>query len=322
VAETGPGQVSVVVPTLNGAPILAELLASLERQTLAHEVVVVDNGSTDFTRKMVCERFPNVRLLSLLNNVGFARAVNRGVDAAAGETLVFLNNDVVCEPTFLERLCAAIMPANDIVMAAGVLLQAREPSRIDTAGIEFDPTLLAFDYLHGAPAAVLDNGVQDPIGPCAGAAAFDRKAFESVGGFDENIFAYLEDVDLVVRLLAAGGRCRLAPDAIGVHRHSATLGPRSRKKNELISWSRGYMIGKYRLHESPGLLARTVAGEAIAALGKVVLDRAGIGIRPRIAGWRFGISVPRAPLPTTETVPRVSFLGAQQRRIRRRFPPG
>jgi N-acetylglucosaminyl-diphospho-decaprenol L-rhamnosyltransferase len=299
--------------------MLARLLASLERQTRDHEVVVVDNGSTDGTRALLAEQFPGVHLVSLPTNLGFGRAVNRGVAETQGRKLVFLNNDVVCDSEFVERITEALDPLRGVVMAAGVLLQELRPHLIDTAGIEFDSTLLAFDYLHGTPKSVLENGVRDPLGPCCGAAAFDRSAFESLGGFDEHFFAYLEDVDLTVRMIAAGGRCRLAPAAVGIHRHSATLGPRSRRKNELISWGRGYMIGKYRLHRHPGLFCQAVIGEVVGALGKLLVDRTAVCINPRLAGWRAGLRSDPHPLPALSDGARVSFIAGQRRRVARRL---
>jgi GT2 family glycosyltransferase len=311
--------IAVVVPTFNGAEQLDQLLRSLEDQTVAHEVLVVDNASTDDTAT-VLGRYNRVTAVKLEANHGFGRAINRGVAATDASTLVFLNNDVVCEPRFLERLCAALEPSAGITMAAGVLLQHNDPGRIDTAGIEFDRTLLAFDYLHGEPAGVLADSPADPIGPCAGAAAFDRHAFTSVGAFDENFFAYLEDVDLVLRLLSAGGRCRLAPEARGVHHHSATLGARSKKKAQLVAWGRGYIIGKYRFHRNPRLLVRTLGTELTGALGKAVADRHAIAVSSQVAGWRAGLRTPAHPLPPLpRRAEEISFFETQRRRIRRRI---
>ena len=91
------------------------------------------------------------------------------------------------------------------------------------AGMELDRTLLVFDWLNGEPLSALERIDRDPIGPSAAAAAFDRAAFLEAGGFDERLFAYWEDVDLVLRLRRAGHGCVLAADAQGVHQHSATL---------------------------------------------------------------------------------------------------
>ncbi len=308
---------AVIIPSYNRAGELTAALSSLRRQTVEHDVVVVDNCSTDGTPELLAERFPEVRVVGLPENVGFGRAVNRGVAASDAETLVFLNNDVVCEPTFLERLCAQLDPPSGAVMAAGVLLDWVAPDRIDSAGVLFDRTLLAFDYLHGESIGVLDREVDDPLGPTGGAAAFDRAAFEAVGGFDERFFAYLEDVDLTARVIARGGRCRLAPGARARHRHSATLGPGSRRKNELMGWGRGYTIAKYRLHRYPGLLGRAALGEFVITLAQLVVDGTAVGLRARAAGFRAGLSVPSEALPPLpEGAVRLSPTEALRRRAR------
>jgi len=310
---------AVIVPSYNGAELLTRLLLSLARQTVEHEVVVVDNGSTDGTREVVEERFPETRLVALSGNVGFGRALNRGVRASTASTIVFLNNDVVCQPEFLERICLGLEPSSDVVMAGGVLVQAEHPNLIDSAGIEFDRTLLAYDYLRGDPVAVLDAGVPDPLGPCAGAAALDRAAFEAVGGFDERFFAYLEDVDLVVRMIAAGGSCRLVPGARALHRHSATLGSGSRRKNELMGWGRGYTLAKYRLHRRPRLFARALAAELVIASGQLLIDRTAVGFGARGRGFLAGLRVPPHPLPDVPTPTKaISLTGALRRRFRLR----
>jgi N-acetylglucosaminyl-diphospho-decaprenol L-rhamnosyltransferase len=315
-----PAAPLVVVPTFNGVSRISRLLDSLRLQTLPHDVVVVDNASTDHTRELLELDYPDVGVIALDRNLGFGRAVNRGVMHTSNSTVVFLNNDVVCEPEFLARICEALDPMSGVVMAAGVLLQGPKPAYIDSAGIEFDRTLLAFDYLHGEHVSILGEPVRDPLGPCAGAAAFDRAAFESVGGFDEAFFAYLEDVDLVARLLLTGGRCRLAPAAHAAHEHSATLGPRSRTKGELVAWGRGYMIGKYRMHRDPRLLARALLTEALSAVGKTIVDRNPLSIRVRIQGWRVGRrSPPRSLAGLPQDVNSISFASAVNRRVRRRL---
>lgn len=313
------GRPAVIIPSYNGAQKLTEALASLRQQTVEHTVVVVDNGSTDSTPSVLQESFPEVRVVRLSSNVGFARAVNRGVSECDEATIVFLNNDVLCEPPFVERLCAALEPGDGIVMAAGVLLSWTQPGRIDSAGVMFDRTLLAFDHLHGEPIEILEHGPPNPLGPTGGAAALDRSAFEAVGGFDEQFFAYLEDVDLVARILASGGRCRLEPKARALHRHSSTLGPGSRRKHELMGWSRGYIIGKYRLHRRPRLLARALLAELVITSGQVALDRTAIGFRARAAGLRSGLAAPDAKLPPLPpSALRVTVADALRRRLRRR----
>src|SRR5262245_37581826 len=130
---------------------------------------------------------------------------------ADGAALVLVNDDSTCDPGFVEEIVRPLDSGAGIVMAAGVMRDALDERLIDTAGMELDDTLLVFDYLNGEPVSILDApGVRDPVGPSGAAAAFDRDAFLEAGGFDEALFAYWEDVDLVLRLRSAGARCALA----------------------------------------------------------------------------------------------------------------
>jgi GT2 family glycosyltransferase len=311
----------VIVPTFNGAERLPLLLESLRSQTVDHDVVVVVNASTDRTHELVRTRFPQVRVVVLDENVGFGAAVNRAATDAKSPVLVLVNDDAVCEAEFVERLAATIDPPRGIVMAAGVLLRDGDAGRIDSAGIVFDRTLFGLDHLTGQPLSAL-RGAAEPLGPTGGAAAFDRRSFLRVGGFDERFFAYLEDVDLVARLIAAGGRCRLASEARAVHRHSATLGSGSREKNRLMGWSRGYTIGKYRVHRRPGLIARALLIETTIALGQLLIDGTGSGIGGRAAGFRAGRRAPaHQPPALPPEAPSFGVLYALRTRLARRWPP-
>jgi N-acetylglucosaminyl-diphospho-decaprenol L-rhamnosyltransferase len=242
-------EATVVIPTLNARDLLRDALASLDRQTVRPAVVVVDNASTDGTAELVAKEFPDVRLVRNDRNLGFGRAVNAGVRHVETDLLVLVNNDVVCEPEFVERICEPFADA-EIGSAAGVLLQASAPDRIDSAGIKLDPTLQSFDYLWNDPATALESAA-DPLGPCGGAAAYRTGAFREVGGFDETFFAYWEDVDLAIRLRLAGWRCRLVPQARALHRHGATVGPSSPLARRLESFGRGYVLGKYGVRRDP-----------------------------------------------------------------------
>jgi GT2 family glycosyltransferase len=309
---------AVIVPSHNGAHRLPRLLDSLRRQTAGHEAIVVDNGSRDGTGAVVTARYPEVRLVRLAENAGFGRAVNQGVAASSAPMLVLVNDDTICEPDFVQRLCEALDASRGTVMAAAVLLDARDPGRIDSAGVMFDRSLLAYDYLHGEQVEVLARAA-DPLGPTGGAAAFDRSAFEAVGGFDEGLFAYLEDVDLAVRLISAGGHCRIAPAARALHEHSATLGAGSRRKNELMGWSRGYTIGKYRLHRHRGLLARCLVGELAIVSGQLAIDRTWVGLTARIRGFLAGTKAPAENLPALPRASRAITLGSALRQRSRRI---
>ncbi len=222
---------TAIVPTVAGGARLERLLESLAAQTALTRTIVVDNGSPGDAVGALVRRFDFAEQLRLEENIGYGRAVNLAAQQTTDDTLVLLNDDCVCEPQFVAELIAALRPRDGVVMAAGVLLEAHDPETIDTAGMELDSTLLVFDYLNGTPASALGPHTPDPIGPCAAASAWDRGAFAEVGGFDERLFAYWEDVDLVLRLRQAGARCALALGARGTHEHSATLGTGSSRKN-------------------------------------------------------------------------------------------
>ncbi len=218
-------------------------------------------------------------------NSGFSRAVNAGAARAGGEALVLLNDDCVVDPDFLERLVAALDPAAGVGMAAAVMRDWAEPDLIDSAGMELDRTLLVWDYLNGEPLSLLDSGVPDPVGPSAAAAAFDAAAFRAEGGFDERLFAYWEDVDLVLRLRRAGFVCRLARDARGTHEHSASFRSGSARKNYLTGYGRGYVLRKWGAI-SPGRLGPILARDVITLAGQAVIDRTLSGGKGRAEGWR------------------------------------
>jgi len=312
--------VSVIVPTYEGRHHLENLLPSLREQTLPHEVIVVDNASTDGTDELLREGWPDVHVVSFSENLGFGKAANAGVAAAASKTVVLLNNDTVCRPDFLERLIEALDPEQGVVMASPVLVRLGNEGLIDTAGIVVDRSLHGFNHMYGEPVEVLDAGAFDPLAPCGGAAAFDRAAFVEVGGFDPAFFAYLEDVDLGLRCVGRGWHCRLAPTAIAIHAHSGTLGEGSPAKNRLTGWGRGYIVGKYRLHRRPQLLFWAAAGELVMAVGKLVLDRDVSSTKAFVTGLRAGLRTEAEPLPALPAGPAsLSPYDGFRRRLTRRF---
>jgi N-acetylglucosaminyl-diphospho-decaprenol L-rhamnosyltransferase len=288
---------TVVIPTLNARALLAEALEHLEAQTVEHDVVVVDNASTDGTAELVADRFPHVRLVRLDQNLGFGRAVNRGVETVESEVVVLINNDVLCEPDFLERLLAPLAD-EQVSMVAGVLLQYDRPDLVDTAGIELDPTLRSWDSLWNRPLAEL-HGAREPAGPCGGAAAYRTRSFREVGGFDEAFFAYWEDVDLALRLRLAGHRCVRAADARALHRHGQTLGAASPRQRELEAFGRGFVLARYRVARRGVRTRLQVAVLDWPVLIVHLLARREPGpLRERWRGTRAGLARPglRAPV--------------------------
>jgi GT2 family glycosyltransferase len=276
---------AVYIPNYNGSQRIGRALQSLREQSRPVDVVVVDNGSSDDSVALLADEFPEVTVLALEENVGFGPALNRAVAEHPADPLILLNNDAECEPRFVEALLDAA--AEGVQSVAGVLLQERSPGTIDSAGVVADRTLMGFDHLHGEPLEAA-AGAADPLGPTGGGALYDRAAFEAVGGFDERIFLYYEDLDLALRMAAAGARCRLAPGATALHAYSASLGAGSGEKFARTGWSRGYMLRRYGMMSRPRDAARVLATEGAICAGQVLMDRTAAGLRGRLRGWREG----------------------------------
>jgi GT2 family glycosyltransferase len=204
--------VSVVIPVWNGRRWLDGCLESIERQThTVGEVIAVDNGSTDGSVAHLLAAHPRVRVLELGVNTGFAHAVNRGLQAAAGEYVAVLNTDVELAPEWVARMMRAMRGDPRAAAVACKMVQLGAPDRIYDAG----DVLRRDGACEQRGRFCSDDGSFDEpgevFGACAGAAMYRCDAVLSVGGFDERYFAYLEDVDLALALRLAGWRCRYEP---------------------------------------------------------------------------------------------------------------
>ncbi|HEX8959895.1 MAG TPA: glycosyltransferase family 2 protein [Solirubrobacterales bacterium] len=311
---SGTVRPAVYIPNFNGARRLPRALRSLREQSRPVDVVVVDNGSSDESATLVREEFPEVALLELGENLGFGRAINRAVRERPADPAILVNNDVECEPRFVEALLDRLDEGAQMV--AGVLLQEAAPERIDSAGVVADRTLMGFDYLHGEPLEAA-RGAAAPLGPTGGAALYRKAAFDAAGGFDERIFLYYEDLELALRLSANGAQCRLAPDARAVHAYSASLGAASGDKYAHTGWSRGYMLRRYGVMSRPRDAIRVLATEGAICAGQLAMDHTVKGISGRLRGWRVGRGLaPRdAPgVPLLEIGVREALVRRQRRR--------
>lgn len=298
----------VVIPTWNGRDVLADCLEHLRGERA--QIIVVDNASGDGTADMVRERFPEVKLLELSENVGFGRAVNAGAAAGTGEVVVLVNNDVNVEPGLVGAITAPFEDAA-VGMVAGMTLMPRA-DLVDGFGIELDATLAAYNRLRNRRPDETPGVLAMPSG---GLAAYRRSAYEAVGGFDDAFFAYGEDVDLGLRLLGAGWRAAAAPAARGVHLGGATTGAGSPFQRELAGFGRGYLLRRYgvlRTRAAP----RTLLFELLVVGWGLVRFRTTIPIRARIRGWRAGAGE-RRPLPREAIDPSIDTREAFRRLMRK-----
>jgi N-acetylglucosaminyl-diphospho-decaprenol L-rhamnosyltransferase len=300
--------VSVIIVSLRGGSALVRLVHSLAIANGSLEVLVADNGLAETTRSLL--RQTAAKVLTTGSNLGFGAAVNRAASIAEGDVLVVLNDDIEPQAGFLDELVEPFSRGADMV--AGVLVQEQAPGLIETAGIELDRALIASDYLYNEPVSRLEEPLPPPLGPSGGAAAYRRTAFFEAGGFDENFFIYCEDVDLAIRLRAAGAACALAPRARAVHAGSGTVGYGSLAKANIVGFSRGYLLRKYGVLHSlrsgpPALLAETIAALLLARQHRSLQPA-----RARIRGWR---TCKTRSAPPQESDYTVSIVRALKKRL-------
>jgi GT2 family glycosyltransferase len=228
-AETGerPPLVTAAIPTYNGRHLLDTVLRSLQAQSFGdHRVVVVDNASQDGTPEWLREHWPAVQVIVHPRNLGVAASLNTCVRAAAGEYVLLLNNDVELEPRCMEELVAALRAHPEVAVVGAKLLDFSRRELLDGTGDVY--SWAGFAYRRGQ--GEFDHGQYDArhevFGACGAAAMYRRSAFEAVGPFDEQYFAYGEDVDWAFRAQLAGYGARYVPSAVAYHVGSASLGPR------------------------------------------------------------------------------------------------
>lgn len=304
-------RVAVVIVNLNAGEFLPRVLDSLAAQTVAPaRIIVVDNASSDGSAEAVRERYPDVELIALDRNTGFAAANNLGVRAAEGcDWVALLNPDAFPEPDWLEALVAASRESPGHAFFGSRMVSAREPDRIDGLGDCYHVSGLSWRREHGrrvagrrAPATAVDT-----FSACAGAALYRRDVFLEAGGFDESFFCYIEDSDLGFRLRLQGHRCRYVPQAEVRHVGSALTGVESdftvyhSNRNLVWAWAKNMPSPLFWIYLPAHLIvnALMVLLYALKGQGRVVLAAKRDALRglPRVLRARAEIQSRRVVSP-------------------------
>ncbi len=222
---------SIIIPTYNGWKLVKDCLVALGETLPSNadvEIVVVDDGSSDGTMDRLAEwsrREPRLRPVACPRNGGFIAACNRGAKSATGEVLVFLNNDTLPLPNWLEPLLRGMRDLPDAGAVGGKLIYP--DGRLQEAGgiIFSDASGANFGRNDTRPDAPLYNFVR-PVDYCSGALLATRRAlFEELGGFDVYYSpAYYEDTDYCFRVRNRGLRVYYQPESQIVHLEGATSG--------------------------------------------------------------------------------------------------
>ena len=217
-------KVSIVIPNYNGLKYIEICLESLYKQSFQNfDIIVVDNASQDGSCDYILKNHPNVKLIYLKENYGFSKAVNKGIKASNSEYVVLLNNDTEVDKHWLENLVKCIGNDKKIFSCCSKMIQYSERDKIDDAGDEYN--ILGWAYKRGDGVSVnrYDSDCE-VFSSCAGAAIYRKAVFNEIGYFDENFFAYMEDVDISYRAKIYGYKNIYCSSAKVYHIGSATSG--------------------------------------------------------------------------------------------------
>lgn len=220
---------SILILFWKSEQYLPESLNALDRQTFRDfEVILLNNGADNPPDPELLAQHPklNLRVLHSDKNLGFTGGNNLAARHARGEYLVLLNGDAFPEPDWLAKLHQAAQDTPNHCFASR-LINARQAELLDGEWNVYHASGLALRKNHHQPVGKSSQRPRFVISACAAASAYPRPAFELVGGFDEDFFAYMEDIDLDLRLQLAGFSFIYLPDAIVHHVGSGSTASRS-----------------------------------------------------------------------------------------------
>ncbi len=220
---------SIIILLWNSSQYIHNCLNSLNNQTFRDfEIILINNGSPELQPQDILSHYPalNIFYIHQDHNLGFATANNLGAIQSNGQYIVLLNSDAFPEPRWLETVFGSIQRYPGCSFASK-LIMANEPQKLDGEGDAYHFTGLAWRKSYGKLLASTRSVEGEVFSACGAAAIYPKEAFDQVGGFDPDYFAYVEDVDLGFRLRLAGFRCIYLPAAEVLHVGSGSTGFRS-----------------------------------------------------------------------------------------------
>lgn len=227
--KANPIQFSVLILHWRAEQYLQTCLEALDAQTYKNfEVLLLDNGNEIPLAPDFADDFANlsVKVLRSEKNLGFAAGNNYLAGFVRGRYLVLLNADAFPDPDWLANINEALQ-ANPNHFFASRLIKYLEPDKLDGEWHVYHASGLAWRHNHNQAIIHASDEPKEVFGACAAASVYPREAFNAIGGFDEDFFAYMEDIDLDFRLQLAGYPCLYLPNAVVKHVGSASTAPRS-----------------------------------------------------------------------------------------------
>lgn len=256
-------KITAIIPTWNRADLVRSIVTNLQAQTRPpDQIIVVDNGSEDATQ--ILARELGTDLVVFPENRGFAAGVNEGIRQASGEWLLILNNDVVLEPAWIERLLAAVQQEH-VFFGIGKLLRKDSISVLDGSWDLVSRAAYAWRCGYGRhDGAVWSIRRRIRFAPMT-AALFHKEVFNRIGLLEARFESYYEDVDFGVRCTLAGLEGIYEPAAVAVHIGNATYGKHGARtmylsaRNQVLLLAKHYPSRTLRRFVWPILVGQTLA---------------------------------------------------------------
>lgn len=238
--------ISIIIVNYNGRKFLRGCLNSVYAQIYENiEVLIVDNGSSDGSVEFIRTNFPRYRVIPQGSNLGFAAANNIAIREARGDYVATLNNDTEVEKSWLSELVKAMEADIEIGICASKIMFYNNRNIINSTGICVDKISgFTWDRGFGEKDSSFYQEMRYVFGACAAAALYRRDMLDKIDLFDEDFFAYHEDVDLAWRAQLQGWKCVFVPSAVVYHYFSATAGARSPLKEFLSNRNKIWLIVK------------------------------------------------------------------------------
>jgi len=215
-------KVTAIIVNWNDKDVIVECIQSLLDQNRNKiDIIVSDNGSKDGSVEFIRKRFPSIKIIENGKNLGFGSAINRGLGLAKGDYLLFLNSDLKLHSKCVGELAKVLENDSNVGGTIPKILHIDQQNIINSLGVLINYTGIAYPNLLGQK----DPGYQEPFeSACGGIFMLKREVYETVGGFDEDLFLYHEDHDLSWRIRLAGWHLKVIPQAIMCHHYKFNKG--------------------------------------------------------------------------------------------------
>jgi GT2 family glycosyltransferase len=215
-------KVTAIIVNWNDKDVIVECIQSiLDQNRNKIDIIISDNGSKDDSVEFIRKRFPSIKIIENGKNLGFGSAINRGLDIAKGDYLLFLNSDLKLHSKCVGELANVLESDSNVGGTIPKILHIDQQNTINSLGVLINYTGIAYPNLLGQK----DPGHQEPFeSACGGIFMLKREVYETVGGFDEDLFLYHEDHDLSWRIRLAGWHLKVIPQAVMYHHYKFNKG--------------------------------------------------------------------------------------------------